>query len=542
MIDLRGMTGLLIDDIPEMRSAVRIQLTDAGLEKCDTARSIKEGIERISSKRYDLVVCDYNLGQGADGQQLLELVRRRHVLPMTTAFMMITGETGYEQVSTAAEYSPDDYLIKPFTAEMLGKRLERILEKKAALKPLFQLLGAKPDRSKALDVSTALLQSQPRYAADILRLRGELLLESGRYDEALALYQSILAQRASPWAEVGKARSLAATGKESEAMDQLRHALEAYPNYVVAYDTLAQLLERSDKAAAQQVIEKALKVAPSTQRQRRMGALALDNNDFTRAEAAFRRAVEKDRTGFFKEHGDYAGLAKSFSAQGKFDEALTAVKEMSHHFAASTELTVRQASVESQVLVKAGRTDAAKVALAKAFEAQGQDSAALDPATALEVAAACFATGDNEKAKNIIRAIAEDHQENESIIAAAQSVFKAAGLEAEGAEFLENTRRAMIRLNNEAVGLARDGELEQAISMLQEAANRLTNNAQVAINAALALLMAIQKFGPDKERQNQAHAYLTQARRANPMHARLPEVAKFYRKLATADAPTFEDE
>ena len=137
-MDLSERRGLLIDDMPEMRSTMRIQLADAGLEKCDAARNVKEAVERLTENRYDLIVCDYNLGQGADGQQLLELVRRRQLLPLSTAFLMVTGESGYEQVSTAAEYAPDDYLIKPFTSGMLGTRLERILEKKDALKPVYQ--------------------------------------------------------------------------------------------------------------------------------------------------------------------------------------------------------------------------------------------------------------------------------------------------------------------------------------------------------------------------------------------------------------------
>ena len=534
MIDLRGKSGLLIDDIPEMRSALRIQLADAGLEKCDMARTIKEAIERISTNRYDLIVSDYNLGQGADGQQLLELVRRKQVLPMTTAFMMITGETGYEQVSTAAEYSPDDYLIKPFTAETLRSRLERVLERKAALKPLFQQLGAKGDKNLALEACATLITTQPRYLTDILRIRAQLLMDLGQTEQALALYDMVLSQRATPWAEVGKASALAAQGNSDKAQGQLQHALETYPNYLAAYDTLAQLVEKTDKVAAQAIVEQALKVAPSTQRQRRLGGLAMENKDFARAEIAFKRAVEKDRTGFFKEHGDYAGLAKSCSEQGKFAEAMTAIKGMGQHFANSPELSARQAAVESQVLAKAGKTTEAKAALERALAVHGQSP--LDPEAALEIASACFANGDSARAKNIIQAVAEDHQENGGILAAAHAVFHAAGLGDEGTAFLETTRKNMIRLNNEAVGLARSGELEQAITMLQAAADRLTNNAQVAINAALAILMDIQRNGMKRDRLNKAHAYLLQAHRANPTHARLPEVAKLYRTLAPADA------
>ena len=54
-MDLRDKTGLLIDDLPEMRSAVRIQLADGGLEKCDAARNVKEAIDKIAVNRYDVL-------------------------------------------------------------------------------------------------------------------------------------------------------------------------------------------------------------------------------------------------------------------------------------------------------------------------------------------------------------------------------------------------------------------------------------------------------------------------------------------------------
>lgn len=535
MIDLSNLSGLLIDDIAEMRSAVRIQLADCGLVRCDAARNTKEAIEKISAMRYDLIVCDYNLGQGADGQQLLELLRRRKILPLSTVFLMITGETGYEQVSTAAEFSPDDYLIKPFTSQILQNRLERILDKKQALKPVYSLLGERGDKLEALAACDAMLAQQSRYSLDLLRIKGELLLELRRNDEALALYQGVLTQRASPWASVGQARALAARGDGMAAKEQLGKALEAYPNYLAAYDSLARLLEKDDRAAAQQVVEQALKVAPSTRRQRQLGALALDNKDFTRAEEAFRRAVDKDRTGFFKSHDDYAGLAKSRVELGKVDEALSAVKEMGQHFGRSAELSVHQAAVESFVHAKAGKPALAKAALERAVAAA---TGGIDVAASLELANACFACGDPEQAKRILQNVAEDHQENEEVLERAQAVFRAVGLDNEGEIFLEATRKGMITLNNQAVSLAKAGELEQAGAMLEEAADRLRNNAQVAINAAIAAMMRIQRRGYSVELINKAHKYISQANRANPDHPRLRDASTLYRKLAPAEAPT----
>ncbi|QDX80025.1 hypothetical protein B9N43_01400 [Denitratisoma sp. DHT3] len=534
-MDLHDKRGLLIDDIPEMRASVRIQLSNAGLEQCDLVRNVKEAVDKLSLNRYDLVVCDYNLGQGADGQQLLELVRRKKLLPLTTAFMIITGETGYEQVSTAAEFAPDDYLIKPFTAEILGARLIRILEKKAALAPIHRHMADKGNPALALAACDELLAGKSRYSLDILRLKGDLLMELGRHDEALALYESILAQRQTPWGAVGKARALAAKGAHAEAREHLNQILAAYPNYLAAYDSLARLLEQTDKQAAQQVVERALKVSPSTRRQRQLGALALENKDYGRAENAFRLAVTKDRTGFFKSQDDYAGLAKSCAEQGKTQEALTAVKDMAQHFQRSAELEARQAALESQVQIKAGNKTAAEAALKKALQT-GQDNA-LDPQTRLEIAQACFASDNQEEGKRIIQSVAEDHHEDDRVFARAQSVFTSAGLEDEGHVLLEATRKRMIQLNNDAVALARAGELERAVEMLTQAADRLTNNAQVAINAGLALLMQIQKDGMDHDRIALAHRYLVQARHANPDHPKLAETADYYRRLAPVGAP-----
>jgi DNA-binding response OmpR family regulator len=539
-MDLRGKTGLLIDDVAEMRNAVRIQLADAGIQSCDSVRNVKEAVVKLTARRYDLVVCDYNLGQGADGQQLLELVRRNKLLPLTTAFLMITGETGYEQVSTAAEFAPDDYLLKPFTSDVLATRLSRILDKKEALAPIYKHMGAKGDKALALAACDQVLAEQPRYATDVLRLKGDLLLALNRIDEADALYESVLQQRATPWAAVGKARALAASGKEDEAKVGLQQALAAYPNYLAAYDSLAGLLQKTDKAAAQQIVEQALKVAPSTRRQRQLGSLALENKDFSRAEEAYKRTVEKDRTGFFKSFDDYAGLAKSCAEQGKTQEALAAVKDMSVHFTRTPELAAHQAATEAEVQLKAGNTAAAQAALETALTVS--KDANLAPETALAVAQACFASGRSNEAKAIIQAVAEDHHENDEVLAQAQSVFSAAGMESEGAVFLEATRKRMVKLNNDAVAMAKAGQLDEAVTMLAEAADRLTNNCQVAVNAALAVLMQAQKQGPTPEHFAQALRYILQARKVNADHPRLGEVIAFYRKLAPPGTPFIPEE
>ncbi len=534
-MNLENKRILFLDDNPEMRNSMRMQLSECGLRYCVPVRNVKEAITRLADEKFDVVISDYNLGQGTDGQQLLELMRRKQVLPLSTAFLMVTGESNYQQVSTAAEYSPDDYLLKPFTSDVLAVRLMRVLEKKEALKSIHQHMVPKGNRLKALEACNAALQSGTRYLSEVQRLKGELLLETNQYDEAFALYEEILAQRMTPWAVVGRALALKALNRDEEAIAALKDSLEAYPNFLVAYDELAELLAKTDKVAAQGVVESALKVSASTQRQRELGTLALENKDYARAETALRIAVEKDRTGFFKSQDDYALLAKSCTEQEKYQEALTAVKDMGMHLSNTLDLKARQAALECQVQMKAGNPEAAQQALTRASEIQQQGG--LDAKTALEVAQSCFVMGKDDEARQILQTVAEDYQENPEVLSLARAVFKTAGLENEGVEFLDAAGKRMIALNNEAVALAKRGELDQAVDMLAQAASRLRNNTQVAINAAQAILMRISKQGMDTEQLAQARGYIEQAAAANPEHPKLAAAVAFYKKIAPEGAP-----
>ncbi|MBP9218727.1 MAG: response regulator [Sterolibacterium sp.] len=529
-MNLRNKHGLLVDDNTDMRNSLRAQLSDCGLEHCVAVRGIREALAKLGSTRFDLVVCDYNLGQGSDGQQFLELIRRKKLLPLSSAFLMVTAESGYQQVSTAAEYSPDDYLLKPFTAEKLATRILRIFEKKEALKPIYRHMVAKGNPLKALEACDQLLKAGTNYPADVLRLKGELLLRCGRHDEAREFYDGVLAQRSVPWALVGKAQAFEALGNTSAAANTLESTLAAYPNYLVAYDLLAGVRGKVDKKAAQEVVEQALKVSASTQRQRELGGLALENKDFERAETALRAVVERDRTGFFKSHDDYAQLSQSCVAQGKHQDALAVVKDMGHHFQHDASLQARQAALECQILLSAGDSSGAQEALGRATELQ--KAGGLDAASSLEVAQSLFASGQNDEAKKIIQSIAEDHHENSQVLDRALAVFDAVGMKSEGEAFLGEIHKRMIRLNNEAVAMAKQGELDKAVASLTEAANRLRNNAQVSINAAQAILMRLSKQGMNHDQLTEAHRFITQAAAANPEHPKLAGVVEFYRKVA----------
>ncbi|MBK7425122.1 MAG: response regulator [Propionivibrio sp.] len=78
------------------------------------AGSSAEVLRQVKAYSFDIIFSDYQLEDGRDGQQLLEELRQKHLISLSTVFMVITAERAYHNVVSLAELAPDDYLIKPF--------------------------------------------------------------------------------------------------------------------------------------------------------------------------------------------------------------------------------------------------------------------------------------------------------------------------------------------------------------------------------------------------------------------------------------------
>ena len=99
---------LIIDDMSDVRVQLQLTLSSVGFEKLNHVASIKEAIDKISITEYDIILCDYNLGKGTNGQQFLEYMRTNKKLKRSSILVMETAENSYEKVIAEAEHMPDD--------------------------------------------------------------------------------------------------------------------------------------------------------------------------------------------------------------------------------------------------------------------------------------------------------------------------------------------------------------------------------------------------------------------------------------------------
>lgn len=531
--DFSTLAVLVIDDHPGMRTSLRMTLSNFGVTKTDMSQGAFDAVHRIKQRKYDVIVCDYNLGEGRDGQQLLEELRHSKLISLATVFLMVTAERTYEKVMSAVELAPDDYLIKPFTAEALQQRLGQVLKKKAAFAPVYRLMedGLNAEAATVCDRIAAL---NPAYTIDAWRLKAELLIATGHIEESRQIYERILAMRAVPWARLGLAKTLFLQDQQQEAENLLLDLVDEAPDYMAAHDYLARVQEaRNDLESALSTLSQAVEHSPNMLgRQRNLGDVAYSLGELETAERAFSTVVAKNVHSILRSPEDHARLARIQVEQGKFQEAGSVLKELRQHYANNPQAEFAANVVESLKESRAGNTEAAARLIEDALMLQETHGLGASENLSLDMAEACLSSGKEAQGLRMMQTLVDNNHDNSRLLAKSRQVFNKLDMADAGERIIKDSVKATVSLNNEAVLRARAGDLVEAAAMLRDAAERLPNNVQILLNAAQAQLSLIARDGWDAELAGHVELYLAQARQRNPEHPKLIKVDTMRRDLA----------
>lgn len=520
-IDYGALRALVVDDSPGMRNALRLTLSNFGITKIQMVANAAEAIFQIKNRSYDFILCDFNLGVGRDGQQLLEELRHGNLIALETVFMMVTAESYYEKVVATAELAPDDYMIKPFSAELLCSRLTGILLRKRAFRDVYWHFQAQ-DLEASIAACDALIHNKPKYAVDALRFKGELLVALGRFEEAEALYQQVVSMRAIPWARLGLARALHLQKKNEEAEEELRDVLERAPEMVAAYDLLSDVcLEKKDVAAAQEALEKGVAISAKTvRRQQKLGEVAYGNGDLDTARAAFDNVLEKGRHSIFVTPADFGNLCRVQLEQGDLEAVADTLKKNKSTLQANPEGQLVMAVTQSLAHTRTGNLSEAAKAL-DAVASLRADGTRGDAQLMLDLAGACMANGRNEEADAVVAEVARNAHDSEALLAKAKRLYDEAGRTDAGASVLASATGDVRKLNNEGVVLAQRGDYKTAVEKLLTACNEAPYNPRILMNAVWVILKYIDQVGMDETMIETARTQLREAERQAPGHPRL---------------------
>jgi two-component system chemotaxis response regulator CheY len=117
--------ALVVDDSRTIRVILRRILAEMGYEVCEAGNGV-EALQLIEAERpnLSLALLDWNMPE-MNGLELLKQLRRNSELSAMKV-VMVTTEAEMGHMVTALEAGADEYVMKPFTKEILQQKLEMI--------------------------------------------------------------------------------------------------------------------------------------------------------------------------------------------------------------------------------------------------------------------------------------------------------------------------------------------------------------------------------------------------------------------------------
>lgn len=121
------MKILVVDDFATMRRIVKNILKQIGFENIEEAEDGEQAFNKLKGGGFKFVVSDWNM-PNLDGLGLLKKIRSDPDLKALPV-LMVTAESEKDKVVEAIKAGVSNYVVKPFTAEVLKEKMDKILSK-----------------------------------------------------------------------------------------------------------------------------------------------------------------------------------------------------------------------------------------------------------------------------------------------------------------------------------------------------------------------------------------------------------------------------
>lgn len=239
---------LLIDDSKTVIAMMRSMLLEVNVcnSNIDSTVNSHKAIRLLANNNYDVVLCDYNMGDHIDGALIFDEVKQRKLIAANAVFICITGDNSLQAVTHFIELEPDDYLLKPFRSFEFIERVERELLRKKMLAPLLQAVQ-EHNYQRALDLCADYRKNFPQYLNYLNRIYGDCLLRLQRHEEARLFYKNACKHTEHVWPQIGFGQALQGLGEYLEAEDVFRKILVEHPTQPIARRSLAEGMMLNNK-------------------------------------------------------------------------------------------------------------------------------------------------------------------------------------------------------------------------------------------------------------------------------------------------------
>ncbi len=481
---------LIVDDFSPFRRSLKQMLEGMGATEIKAAATAADALELCDEYKFDVVLCDYNLGEEMDGQELHEELVHRGIITSRTLFLMVTAEDSASMVIASVVCEPDAYLTKPFGSPALRSRLNRGFDTKDALK-VIHIAMELGDKGKAIALCDYVRKKSPRYSLQCLKLESNLLMEEERFEQAKTLFQSVNERVPMPWALLGEGKLDFFSEELGAASAAFERAIHFHQHFVPAYDWLAKVkVAQKDYVGAQKILEKAVRISPKNiSRQLELARLADGNDDKKAYFRAYRNAVKYARYTRHRNADNYVKLANGIcnvlesttglKERSMLKEARNCLTQVRQDFRKDEESQVRAGLGQAKLLDKDGQHSSAENQRKDALvRAESMEDFAC-PDTFIEVAEGYIEEGDEERAAEMLDKLEQSHPAERQLHKKRNKMF--------GSRNVGQMRELAAEQNEEGVALYKVGEHIKAAKFFMKASDSLPTDPSYALNAVQSL-------------------------------------------------------
>ena len=530
-VDLSALKFLVVDSVPDMRAATCAQLTNFGAGQVSNAGRSIDALRLIRQHEFDVILSEYDLGNGFDGLYLFEEARRYSLLKASCVFIILTAERRATRVIGAAELAPDAIVLKPYTGETLYNKLSRALRRKARFRPIDEAILAH-DFLLAIRLCESGIAANDEDAPAFLRMKVHLLMRVADWSTVRSVCRELLATSDWAWARMALGKAQFHLNGFEEANTVFQGVIAEHELVIEAYDWLARTqCAEGDIQSAQETLKRATARSPYVvARQRDLGAMAWRNGDLATAESAMAETVRLARFSFWRDPADFGRLAEVQLARGDTLSARRTAEAIRKEFKTPPAVALA-AALDADIWFKQGDKQKAREALDQSLHELSLQLAPPSPEIGLQIAHACINQQRFESGEKIVRTVLKNQHEDMGLQARVLDIYRQAGREEQGVRMIEDTAQDIVTLNNEAVKLAQSGDLGAAAERFIQAVAEMPSNVQVLLNAVNALLACVNRDGRHDSYMRHIEEYLERVLAVDPNNGRALQLAEIHRRI-----------
>lgn len=533
-LNLKTKKILVVEDHAIIREAIKHMLYGLEARHIFDLATGTAAIGAMKNRAFDIVICDYHLGPGKNGQQLLEEARHNKLLPFHAIFIMVTVEQQQGMVLSALDNKPDEYLTKPFNAQQLLSRLQRSFNRKQYFHEIGQEIS-NGNTYLAIEHCMHLLeQGDKNMRLQLLKIRAELAIEIGDLDYAQSVYQNVLKERDLTWARLGLGIVAYLRGHFEQAIGYFQQLIEFYPAMLDAYDWLTKTYETTNNIpSALEIMETAVSLSPQAiLRQQKLAALASQTTQIETAQKAFKTAIKLGKYSVHKSSKDYSGLAKLYLKTNATQQAQQLLEDLHQQFINEPEAELQATLLGIELYHSTGQNTLARQAYEDAINLCNHYGRLTSKELRLQMAKTCFQNNDIGMAESIINDLVKSNIENKFFLEDVKQLCNTFNRDGFIDTLVKNTKQQLVDINNAGVNLFKKGRLKEALATFQDATEIMPDNKTIVLNIAKILIHDLKVSGPTAKKLNKAQSHLNKAVELGVSHDKLSslqtEMAKIH--------------